>query len=785
MSIDRAFYEKAFDPTAHVNKMTALGDVPTQMNKLTFDISHMHKSLADAVHTNHELLLGRAQKLAQLENRTNMAKSGIQDLKDGLGSLQALVTQPYVDLERNIAVLTRLQSACRLLRHLESLLDAVGQLELAGDDITQRAVTLSQLGSLLKADDSLKHINVVANCWRLHDEARQKLLKLTLSQLEAELSASDKTNQDAIRIVLRVWSQLQYTEDGLKAWVETHLERTGELFKSTFDIFTLAKDIPKKDGAVSLTALSTLFWDTFGQMIQHLGSVTRQVFALETVALGTTVQHGSMMAYVCDEWSWEEGLWAHFWKSLCRSLDRTLKVTAKPNSPLHQVLQTDGFPRLVSAFEEMLTKFSIDMSYPDVMEDESFERQELYKSLGMLEQVFLNKSLNRVFDPINAAFSKGRKAPSRSDVSLISKAMSSELELVRVAPYLTRQVLKSLGKGVSLYGVKAESLVATDPTAYTMWEVSTASASSSRPSGVALNFDVANGLGMLVEAVEVCLRDIIGGSEVLRDLVQNDMKNARKVLAVVFDPLFRNIAKRVDTVILQVHKDVYTSKQAQLDDRDGIKVTRVLQELGKVFAFVEREIVQVLSCKVELRPYIKYLSDRTIRLFLRHTSLLKTIDEGGRLKLANDLAQLEFALGSLWNSVGMDASRNTEIGCSNLTLRAYRSAIFCDAVQLGTTESVHKKLGLQTLVHLLFSCGPDAFQYPHQRFGLNPKSYSEWIDERASTGPEMREGMSEKGLEEWINMVREALKMYTKEVDKKGEKVYCDSFVQIQRFLQQ
>jgi hypothetical protein len=60
---------------------------------------------------------------------------------------------------------------------------------------------------------------------------------------------------------------------------------------------------------------------------------------------------------------------------------------------------------------------------------------------------------------------------------------------------------------------------------------------------------------------------------------------------------------------------------------------------------------------------------KTILTFLRHASLVKPLGEPAKLKMANDMAQIEFLLGPLFQSTGLTAA---DLGESFQSLRAYR-----------------------------------------------------------------------------------------------------------------
>ena len=80
ITFDKAFLNSDFDPGQYVNSLIKTNDISTNLSKLTFDISHIQKSIQEQVTDNHETLLDRIHSLAELETQVTSLKSGVGHL---------------------------------------------------------------------------------------------------------------------------------------------------------------------------------------------------------------------------------------------------------------------------------------------------------------------------------------------------------------------------------------------------------------------------------------------------------------------------------------------------------------------------------------------------------------------------------------------------------------------------------------------------------------------------------------------------------------------------------
>lgn len=152
--------------------------------------------------------------------------------------------------------------------------------------------------------------------------------------------------------------------------------------------------------------------------------------------------------------------------------------------------------------------------------------------------------------------------------------------------------------------------------------------------------------------------------------------------------------------------------------------------------------------------------------FLRNVSIVRPLSESGKLKLAADMAQFEFALAPLFLGTGISAA---ELGKSYKALRAFRPLIFLETSQV---TAAHHRAGLDAIyiLHHLFVRASPELQLPHSRAGWSPLQYVQWLDTHSA--------------EEASAFVIRCLDAYASDVQKRGGKQYTPEYPHLRKLVQ-
>lgn len=152
-----------------------------------------------------------------------------------------------------------------------------------------------------------------------------------------------------------------------------------------------------------------------------------------------------------------------------------------------------------------------------------------------------------------------------------------------------------------------------------------------------------------------------------------------------------------------------------------------------------------------IHGYLKKLASRLVMYFVRHASLIRPLGEGGKMKLAADMAQLEFAVTQL--------STVKELGLPYQALRSLRRFIFTETSQIPETPESFI-LPPSVVLHHLICRAPasSGLQLPFQIPGWNLSHYSTWMDSH-----------SEEDV--WA-LIKSALEAYAAQVNARREKEF-------------
>lgn len=110
---------------------------------------------------------------------------------------------------------------------------------------------------------------------------------------------------------------------------------------------------------------------------------------------------------------------------------------------------------------------------------------------------------------------------------------------------------------------------------------------------------------------------------------------------------------------------------------------------------------------------------------MRHTTLIRPIDNNGKLRLAADYAQLEMALGPLCQKLG-------DLGKPYRALRAFKTMLFQTPEEISESSTVGKLIPYSVVLHFLISgYGPLELKLPHDVRGWSLSRYTTWMDDHS------------------------------------------------------
>ncbi|KAG9323360.1 hypothetical protein KVV02_007474 [Mortierella alpina] len=164
-----SFLVDHFDPNAHANSIIHQStkgdlDIATSLSSLSFSIDSLNKQLHDQVTTHYNDLLSQAAGIRELETVLETVKFGLKTLSNSMGRLSLKIKTPSEQIQTYTTQLQHLQATSEMLRRVLRFLYLSKRLEMqmpGGElELTQAALTLSEVGTLLRNNSNLMLLSV-------------------------------------------------------------------------------------------------------------------------------------------------------------------------------------------------------------------------------------------------------------------------------------------------------------------------------------------------------------------------------------------------------------------------------------------------------------------------------------------------------------------------------------------------------------------------------------------------------------------------------------------------
>jgi hypothetical protein len=117
------------------------------------------------------------------------------------------------------------------------------------------------------------------------------------------------------------------------------------------------------------------------------------------------------------------------------------------------------------------------------------------------------------------------------------------------------------------------------------------------------------------------------------------------------------------------------------------------------------------------------LMARVVVLFVRHLSMLRPLNESGRLKVARDMAEFELIVQSIAPQTPLK-----NLGVPYTELRAMRQLLFSDLAKVDDFLKLSGTIRKSLMWNHLFCTAPSELRSPHAQVGMSASAYVQWWD---------------------------------------------------------
>ena len=722
------FREEIFHESTYTSQLLKSTSVSESLTLLSKKLSDVNQHLNYQVTSQHTHLLDQVTNLKELERILEVVKLGVDTLQISIHRITAEITEPASLLKSRTLQLSRLQSACDLLRKIIRFLYLArklkSHLQAGSRELAKAAQCILEL-ELIRKEADLTGIIVIDNETQWIIQAGEDVLTNASRMLNQGLETQ---NQAEVAAALQVF----YNLGTLKSKVTTTMNNYINKITQTIQISLRTSN---NEELINQETYKQAIWGKLDKLFDSLYLLCIQIWHLQRVL--TKIRDPSTHICLIDQFitNGSPSFVQLFWKTMCTKLFDYFEQTNKTNPYFESCLVVD-FPKLHKIIEEFIKRLQTHYEMKSIQtstEDQTL----LFNCINYYKAAYTSRLFSRFFDSINKIFINPTYVPSPEEVLNVISIIVYELEGIRTASIpLATLVSKNVAKAVLLFAAKSETQIAQDSSAFQINEPMNV--------GQLRNIKV---FAILVQLQQSITNVINTMPLYIRNPVQQSFRDLEKQQEQIINPLFVKMTKQCEQIILGMHKEDFGNNDySSMNQGPCSNYMKSLQnQISHFTTFIQR--FSVSAC---LNSNNYRLSTRLLTFFVRHAALVRPLSETGKLKLAADMAQLELAIAPL-QSV-------KELGSSYKSLRALRPFIFKETSQINDATSEVLYLLPSTVLHHLFSRAVLELQSPYQFKGWSIVKYSEWMDQNSE--------------EQIWNLIKVSLDNYVNQVNSRGDKEF-------------
>nr|XP_056702455.1 conserved oligomeric Golgi complex subunit 5 [Euleptes europaea] len=786
------FLREDFDVKAYTSQSIHQAVIAEQLAKLAQGISQLDKELHLQVVARHEDLLAQATGIESLEGVLQMMQTRIGALQSTVDRIRAKIIDPYNKIVSRTAQLARLQAACDLLRRIIRILylskRLQGQLQGGSREITKAAQSLNELDYLSQGID-LSGIEVIENDLLFIARARLEVENQAKRLLEQGIETQNPTQ---VGTALQVFYNLGTLKDTIMNVVDGYCASLEENINNALDIKVLTQPsqtvVRGGPGRAAMptpgntAAFRAALWTNMEKLMDQICAACGQVQHLQKVLS----KKRDPVTHVCfiDELAkdGQSDILYTFWTAVTRTLASQFQTATDSSMFLKQAfegeypkllrLYNDLWKRLQQYSENIQRHFNTNGTTENFVELQQLEddahdlfmqkKQDydpetaLKDSLQPYEAAYLSKSLSRLFDPINLVFPPGgRNPPSTDELDSITKTIASELNVAAVDPDLSLAVSKNVAKTIQLYGVKSEQLLSTQGDASQVIGPLT--------EGQRRNVAVVNSLYRLHQSVLKVVSNQSTFPAASEQNINTALKTVHDLMGNAVQPLLNSVGDSIEAIIITMHQEDF-SGSLPTSGKPDVPCSLYMKELQGFIARVMNDYFRHFECYDFVYESTEVIAQRAIELFIRNASLLRSLGEGGKMRLAADFAQMELAVAPLCRRV-------SDLGKPYRLLRSFRPLLFQTSEHIANSPALGDIIPLSTILQFLFTRAPPDLKSPFQRAEWTVARYSRWLDDHPSE-------------KDRLILIRGALEAYVQSVRSREEKEFAPVYPIMVQLLQ-
>ena len=375
------------------------------------------------------------------------------------------------------------------------------------------------------------------------------------------------------------------------------------------------------DGSLSnlLTALGkalslSSFWPEMESFVDDIFDKSIYIFKLD-YAIKSRKDFNDLITK-----SAKDGIVTYFYTCLALTIEKELKDSAKSSKTLANLLSSN-YPRLLRLFRDLFSRITLH-------DPSQTAHTILLSSLSIFEHSHISKSLSKLLEPINSAFSeRNSKGPIKEDIDKILRIISSELDQVRFDQNLLKIINKNVDKALTTFSAKVENAIVIDLGIFCV----------GINQNLITNIDLANNL----DRISIGIWKIINEYPNDSDLLYKNLTVLNELTSSLIQPIFNQIIKEFESTIIKIHKEDFAKQKLNSPGKINENQTSscIIEFSRRKIPWVIQEILLKLGSS-DVKQWTLLLANRIIIFYLRHVSIIFPLNDYGKLKIASDLVCL-------------------------------------------------------------------------------------------------------------------------------------------------
>ncbi|XP_075265879.1 conserved oligomeric Golgi complex subunit 5-like [Convolutriloba macropyga] len=754
------FDAEDFDVQVAVEQLGGLSVADAINRDLNNRLHFVDSEIRQHVTEHYEDLISHSTGIKRVENVLNMMQNKSHSLSLSINRVKSKVDDSYNKSQSKVVQLENMQNVCDSLRKVIRVL-FIGrrlqqQLDTGDRDLAKAAQSVWQLDQLFSSSEDLSRIEVCMPMERLLKEAAQKIKVRLVELLHKSLN---EENHNTLGSVLQAYYHLNQLTSCLGTVVEELKKNLSTEVSKLLSINQLNKSESNKGfgpgkANMPITGNSAIirsnFWTNTEKIVSLcVASIQKYHFVMTLLSKkkDSATNYCSFLELVAAENEDLVSLESYF-RFVQNLLKTEFSKCASNSSTLKQIIESE-YPKFLKSFLNLRDKTasycelnSDSMGISDYSRGSANTIQNGWKKcLDDFLSAYLSRSLSRLFDPVNLAFSKKDvKLPNSDETNAILGGITSELNVVQFDTDLTAAVCKNVAKMLNLFAIKAEEIVpASSPDC---WQLLTSMNDTQQ-----FMVSVANSVyAFRANAIEVLEK--VSLSPNCKIILNPSIEKLESTVLNILHTWLSHAQNYVKDIIKTLHKEKFVLESTAIATD---KTSLYIRELSAFTQRVYQSYLSKFTCYNCVENACDEIFKNCSEFLMLHVAMICEVNEPGFSVISKDIEQFEISMKQLYPSSNY----------SFKSLRLFSTIVNYEPEALVELLKTSDLIKPSIVLMVLFSRAYPEITPPHVAADMDNLDMSKWFDDHPMEKD--RIAFFNSGLEAYVQKVRnEGVKEYSK-----------------------